>query len=135
MPHSDVRVARQLGPVRILLVEDEPIVRFVMAEALRDLAATVIEASTADEAWEYLTSGAAVDVVFTDHRLPGSLTGAQLARRIRQQFPALPVVVTSANFDEHETFEERVGKPYDIDEIATRLVQLATSARGKGTEL
>ena len=122
MPHSDVQVAGQSVPVRILLVEDEPVVRLVMAEVLRDLAATVIEAATADEAWEYLTSGGAADVVFTDHRLPGSLSGTDLAPFIRRQFPALPVVVTSANFDASDRIEDVVSKPYDIGEIATSLV-------------
>ena len=129
MPHSDVSMASQAAPVRILLVEDEPIIRFVLAEALRDLAATVIEATSADEAWEYLGSGAVVDVVFTDHQLPGSRTGAQLARLIRQQFPTLPVLVTSANFNDREYLEDIVRKPYDIGEVALRLLKLASTAR------
>src|SRR6478672_2472744 len=52
-------------PGCVLLVEDEPIVRFPIAEALRDLGVQVVEASTADEAWDHLESGSMVDVVFT----------------------------------------------------------------------
>ena len=57
------------GFPRILLVEDEPLIRFAMAEALRELGVSVVEAASADEAWQYLTAGAA-DLVFTDHQMP-----------------------------------------------------------------
>src|SRR4051812_13924993 len=82
-------------PGCVLLVEDEPIVRFPIAEALRDLGVQVVEASTADEAWDHLESGSVVDVVFTDHNLMGALTGTQLATRIAQKYPAVVTIVTS----------------------------------------
>ncbi len=66
---------------RILVVEDEPIIRLYIAEALREMGAVVIEAGTADEAWAFLTTGADVDLVFTDHRMPGAMSGAELATR------------------------------------------------------
>ena len=76
---------------RILIDDDEAVIRFAIGESLRDCGVEVIEAATADEAWDYLLSGAPVDAVFTDHRMPGSMSGAQLARRIADRFPNLPV--------------------------------------------
>jgi hypothetical protein len=59
-------------PGSILLVEDDPLVRFPIAEALRDLGISVVEAATADEAWEHLRVAAStVDLVFTDYNMPG----------------------------------------------------------------
>jgi len=110
---------------RILVVEDEPLIRFGIAEALRDLGASVVEASTADEAWDYLASGALVNVVFTDHRMPGSMSGSQLASRIRQEYPAVEIVLTSAVFDDREWTVPILAKPYDIARTAAALISLA----------
>ena len=94
MPQCGVESARQPVSARILVVEDEPLIRFAMAEALRELGVSVVEAASADEAWQYLTAGGSVDLVFTDHRMPGSMTGGQLATRIRREYPFLVVVVS-----------------------------------------
>jgi CheY-like chemotaxis protein len=56
MPQSRVERPR-LGVPRILVVEDEALIRFAIAEALRELGVSVMEAASADEAWQYLTAG------------------------------------------------------------------------------
>ena len=75
MPLSGIEMAPQPAHARILVVEDEPLIRFVIAEALRELGVSVVEAASADEAWQYLTAVGSADLVFTDHRMPGSMTG------------------------------------------------------------
>ena len=122
--------APQAAPARILVVEDDPLIRFAIAEALRDLGASVVEAATADEAWQYLTGGEPVDVIFTDYRMPGSMTGAELAVRVRGQFPALEVVVTSGGFCEWT--EPIKKKPYSLAKTANDLMQLALATKQKG---
>jgi CheY-like chemotaxis protein len=99
MPQSEVEPATRSGPARILVVEDQALIRFAIAEALRELGVSVVEAASGEEAWQYLTAGGSVDLVFSDHRMPGSITGGQLATRIRRQYPSL-VIVTSAYFDD-----------------------------------
>jgi CheY-like chemotaxis protein len=116
--------------IHILVVEDEPLIRFGIAEALRDLQASVVEAATADEAWDYLASGASVDVVFTDHRMPGSMTGSQLAARIARQYPAVKIVLTSAFLDDRAWKSTVVSKPYDLAKTAAALVTLARQNEG-----
>jgi two-component system, response regulator PdtaR len=113
-------------------VEDDPLIRFAIAEALRDLGVSVVEAATADEAWQYLTGGEPVDVIFTDYRMPGSMTGAELAVRVRRQFPALEVVVTSGDFEPCEWTEPIKKKPYSLTKTANDLIQLALAAKQKG---
>lgn len=113
----------------ILVVEDEPLIRMTISEALRELSACVIEAATADEAWDYLMSGGRADLVFTDHRMPGSMTGAQLARRVRERFPALRVILTSAFMDDEDWRDHFVPKPYDLFEVADDLVKIAAAER------
>jgi len=85
----------ELFSARILVVEDDVLVRAVGAEALRLAGFTVIEAATADEAWAYLRTGEAVDLVFSDIQMPGALTGVDLARLLRAIRPELPIILTS----------------------------------------
>jgi CheY-like chemotaxis protein len=51
---------------------------------------TVIEASGADEALSYFRGGGSVDLVFSDIYMPGSMTGLELARHIREAHPIFP---------------------------------------------
>ena len=115
--------------VVILIVEDEALIRFDMAETLREQAGvTVIEATTADEAWIYLLDHGPVDLVFTDHRMPGEMTGGQLAAKVLAKFPDTKVMVTSAHFDGHEWKGPVLRKPYDPTSIAGQLVRMARQA-------
>jgi CheY-like chemotaxis protein len=134
MPQTRAEMEPQAAAVRILVVEDEAFIRFAMAEALREKGVSVVEAASADEAWQYLTAGGSVDLVFTDHRMPGSMTGAQLAARITTQY-RIAVIVTSAFFNDLEWSEPIVVKPYDLFEIATKLVKEAMKIRQKESGL
>lgn len=79
----------------VLVVEDEILVRIVIAEELRDAGMRVIEVGSADEAMAHLRAGHKVDVVFTDIELPGSMNGFELARRLQADFPELKLLMTS----------------------------------------
>jgi CheY-like chemotaxis protein len=102
-----------------------------MAEALRELGVSVVEAASGDEAWQYLTAGGAADLVFTDHRMPGSMTGSQLAAWIRRHRPLLGVIVTSGYFDDREWGEPVLPKPYDLLKTAADLAELAMDGKQK----
>ncbi|WLG64868.1 response regulator [Pseudomonas sp. FP1762] len=81
----------------ILLVEDDEILRSVMAQAVELLGYTVIERTSADEALMALESAAAFSLVITDVRMPGKLDGLDLGKAIWFRWPCLPVVIMSGN--------------------------------------
>jgi two-component system, response regulator PdtaR len=113
--------AAQIDRARILLIEDEVLVRVAISDHLREAGFTVVEAATADVAWRFLKASGSVDLVFTDIETPGSLDGLQLARSIRAQFPSLPVVLTSGS-ERAGTYEGLgvfVAKPYRFERIAS----------------
>jgi CheY-like chemotaxis protein len=91
----------QQEPCTVLVVEDEPLVRLMVAEELRDSGMRVIEAGTADEALERLRAGNPVDFVFADIELPGSMNGLELARRVQIDFPNLKLLMTSSRAQGH----------------------------------
>lgn len=59
----------------ILIVEDDVILRFVLAEFLRDSGYVVLKARSGDEALDFLAQPNDVSLVFTDVHMPGSTDG------------------------------------------------------------
>jgi CheY-like chemotaxis protein len=84
----------------ILVVEDEILVRLMIAEELRGQDYNVVEAASADEARSVLQSGVKIDLVLTDIWMPGSIDGAGLVHLIRVERPALKVVLASGHHPE-----------------------------------
>lgn len=112
---------QQPGVAHVLVVEDDILVRVVLAEELRAVGFAVIEASSADDALAYIRAGGKVDLVFSDIQMPGVLDGRQLAAMIATDYPAIPVILTSgdAQLGASVTTELFVDKPYSIARIVT----------------
>lgn len=110
----------------VLIVEDDIVLRSLVATWLRDSDFRVVEASNAEEAVIVLTSGTAVDVVFADVNMPGEMNGVGLAHWVRQHHGDLPVLVTTGarerlNLSDKIPVEQFVPKPYLLEDIETRL--------------
>lgn len=82
----------------VLLVEDEPIIRELIAIALEDLGATVTSVETAQEGLE-MTSHSSFSMLLTDVRTPGTVDGLELARQVGRQQPDTRIVVMSGYHD------------------------------------
>jgi CheY-like chemotaxis protein len=106
-------------PARVLLVEDEVLLRNLVAEELRACGCRVIEAGRADEAIAYLEAGGGADLVFSDVQLPGAANGVDLARRLRELDGTLPVFLTSATATPGDAKGDWrfIPKPYDIPRL------------------
>jgi len=113
----NARQEEDLLPAHVLLVEDEALIRALLADELRVSGLTVVEAGTADEAWDYLTAGGRADLVFSDVTMPGSMDGVELAKRVRETYPQVKVIVTSGNPGPRNVAELGVflPKPYRLD--------------------
>jgi CheY-like chemotaxis protein len=117
----------------VLLVEDEPMVSEVVAEALMEQGFAVETAANAHDALRRLRSGSPIDILFTDVVLPGDMDGAALARRARELLPHLPVIYTSGRRQAIDGLVPVEGamfvpKPYDFLNLG-RLVQYLVVAR------
>lgn len=80
---------------RILVVEDEPLLRWSVAQALEASGNTVIEAADGSSAMWAIKHLPAADVVLLDYRLPDS-DGFSLLEDIRHLAPDTPVVMMTA---------------------------------------
>ena len=107
----------------VLVVEDEILVRIMVAEELRDAGMRVIEAGSADEAMAHLRAGNRVDFVFTDIELPGSMNGLELARRLRADFPEVKLLMTSGRLPAQAAASLRpfISKPYDTANVVAHI--------------
>lgn len=82
-------------PKEVLVVEDEPLVRMVAADALVERGIMAWEAGDADEALEVLEQRPMIGVVFTDVNMPGEMDGLGLAHEVSVARPDVKIIVTS----------------------------------------
>ncbi|MFE1601992.1 response regulator [Methylobacterium sp. ID0610] len=112
-----------LASCTILVVDDDPLVRIGTAAMLEDLGHVALEATSGAEALALLESRPGIDLVVTDHAMPG-MTGLDLARRLRAAHPALPVILATGFAElpsEGETPLPRLAKPFSQEELAMLL--------------
>ena len=115
----------------ILLVEDEPLIREIMAESLEDAGFEVIRASTGDEAISVIHDGRVnISALVTDFHMPGEADGADVAFCIRQKWPDMPVVIASGRPDimkaswKDENGYRLLQKPYGPRQLIGMLQEL-----------
>lgn len=113
-----------LLPVQVLVVEDETLIRMLVAEELIEAGYQVIEAGSALEALAYVEAGGKVDIVLTDIHMPGTLTGLDVAAFFRRFYPNVPVIVTSGNPGAIPPDFEFLPKPYTPLEAVGVVVRL-----------
>jgi CheY-like chemotaxis protein len=85
----------QPAKLRILVVEDEWLVRTAISQFLEAAGCRVIEAQNGEKAIEVLHNGDHINVVFTDIRLGGNVNGWDVAEASRANDPAIGVIYTS----------------------------------------
>jgi signal transduction histidine kinase len=105
----------------VLLVDDEELVRTATAEMLRELGHAVAEASGGPDALAQLAASR-VDVVITDYKMP-RMDGAELARRIGQRHPRLPVLLITGYTGPAEDAPDlpRLDKPFRRADLAAAI--------------
>jgi PAS domain S-box-containing protein len=110
----------------ILFVDDDPLIAMSTTEMLEDLGHRVIGASSARHALDILKSEQPIDLMVTDHVMPG-MTGIELAAKSREVRPSLPILLATGYADLSESASldlPRLAKPYHQDQLRDRLDQL-----------
>ena len=108
----------------ILVVEDEVLIRMVIADELRAQGFLVFEAATADQALSYFQAGVQVDLVLSDVEMPGSMNGVGLIQRLRAEAPNLPTVLTSGVSPAAHQADAFVSKPCDMRQVVALIARL-----------
>jgi two-component system, response regulator PdtaR len=114
----------QKSPACVLVVEDEILIRVLIADELRAEGFSVVEAATAEEALSYFQAGVQVDLVLSDIELPGAVNGIDLIRRLRARAPNLLTVLTSGHTPGVHEAEAFLPKPYDVRQAVALVATL-----------
>lgn len=113
----------------VLVVDDEPMVREIVAESLCDDGLQVTEAVSAEDALEIAGTKGAPEVLVTDVNLGPGMDGFGLAAEVRRRWPSAGVVITTGNpagigqrsFEENERF---LAKPFGPARLVTAVREL-----------
>jgi DNA-binding NtrC family response regulator len=127
--------------IRVLVVDDNEVFRRPLQRALEAAGFEVVAVSSAEDALEVLHAST-VDVLLTDHRLPG-MDGVQLITRIKATHPALAIIVMTAYGTIESAVEARragaddyLEKPFEVPDLLRALQwaldQQKSPARGRG---
>lgn len=110
----------------ILFVDDDPLIAMSTTEMLEDLGHHVIGVSSGLHALDILKSEQPIDLMMTDHVMPG-MTGLELAAATREMRPSLPILLATGYAELPEGAQldlPRLAKPYHQDQLRDRLDQL-----------
>jgi PAS domain S-box-containing protein len=110
----------------ILFVDDDPLIALSTTEMLEDLGHHVIGASSGLHALDIIRSDQPLDLMMTDHVMPG-MTGVELAAASREVRPSLPILLATGYAELPDGVQldlPRLAKPYHQDQLRDRLDQL-----------
>jgi PAS domain S-box-containing protein len=116
----------------VLLVEDNPQVREFAEGLLADLGCEVVASENGEEALERIASNG-IDLVLTDVVMPG-MSGVELARRIRQKRPDVPVLLATGYSDEIVKRGSEfavLAKPFGAADLSKAMTALLNEAEAK----
>jgi two-component system, NtrC family, response regulator AtoC len=135
---------REISPVtgkksaapRVLVVDDEALIRWSLSESLADVGYQVTEASDAASAVAEASDGVTFDAIVLDYRLPDS-NDLHLLARIRELQPTAAVVMMTA-FGTQEVTSGAielgayrvVAKPFDVHDMVNLVAQAHSTSRG-----
>ncbi len=113
--------------MKILLIEDDQLVRDVVIEMLRSLGHSVLAVADARTGLARLADGDAIDVVLTDLKMP-DVSGWEVVEVVKAQWPHLPVGIITGSpellAEQPERVEVVIRKPVRLDALGAALSKL-----------
>lgn len=143
--NRDGEDSRRHAGAKILVVEDDPLVRAYVTHCLRSLGYQSLAATDGAEALGKLGAVADIDMVITDAVMPGGVSGIELSDRAARLYPGVPVVLMSGYATESLQKKGRLrpntpflSKPFRREAlaelVAMNLSERAMEPRGAGEE-
>jgi len=116
---------------KVLIVDDSAEVAEVTSSLFEQLGYSTIYEDSADAALKLLAGGTAVDLVFSDIVMPGSIDGIGLAAEVRSRYPTLPVLLTTGYSEVLQTAPSSLKilrKPFDAAALKNFVQELAEAS-------
>jgi len=119
-----------VGGMSIMIVEDEPLIRFNLADFFEEAGFIVFEAEHADEAIAVMRRQPGIRIVVTDVNMPGSMDGLKLAHYISDRYPPTLLFVTSGAVNPTDADlppdSHFLPKPFDPNNLLRTIERLAS---------
>ena len=110
---------------KVLVVEDEMVLRMRAVDMVEDAGFTAVEAINADEALAILESRSDISLLFSDIQMPGSIDGLKLAHAVHDRWPSIKIILVSGLVkvsDEDRPSDSRFfGKPLAVKQMIAEL--------------
>jgi DNA-binding response OmpR family regulator len=117
---------------RVLVVEDDFLIRMTLTDALESDGFVVIEAESGEAALVQLRADPSIRLLMTDMQLSGGLDGRALAKAVRAENPHIPIIYMTGRPDRVDVIdagrEVIIGKPYLPSEICAAARRLLAQA-------
>jgi two-component sensor histidine kinase/DNA-binding response OmpR family regulator len=115
-------------PPKVLVVEDEMMLRMRAVDIVEDAGFISIEAVNADEALAILESRSDIDLLFTDIQMPGSMDGLKLAHAVHERWPSIKIILVSGKLtptDAEKPIHSRFfGKPLEMKQMIAEMQEM-----------
>ncbi|MXO71590.1 PAS domain-containing sensor histidine kinase [Alteraurantiacibacter buctensis] len=142
--HGEAAVAEQpqaqaiepvsAGTRRVLVIDDEPLIRMLVVESLEEAGFTCLEAGDGPNGLAVLEQNKDIEVLVTDVGLPGGLNGRQVADRARELYPELKVLFVTGYAENAALNHGHIGpgtrvltKPFAVNDLVARVNGLLES--------
>jgi DNA-binding NtrC family response regulator len=113
---------------KVLVVEDEMMLRMRAVNIVEDAGFTPIEAVNADEALAILESRSDIELLFTDIQMPGSMDGLKLAHAVHERWPSIKIILVSGKLTpteaEKPTHSRFFGKPLEVKQMIAEMQEM-----------
>src|SRR5271169_4081410 len=115
-------------PPKVLVVEDEMMLRMRAVDIVEDAGFTPIEAVNADEALVILESRSDIELLFTDIQMPGSMDGLKLAHAVHERWPSIKIILVSGKLTlteaEKPIHSRFFGKPLEVKQMIAEIQEM-----------
>ena len=121
-----------IDETKVLVVEDDLLIRMATVISLEDAGFAVFEAANFNEAMALLKSKPLIQAIFTDIDMLPGLNGLELAMAVRRRWPAIKIMITSGHRHIQNEDLPVIGrffrKPYDPKLVANALREMTSAA-------
>jgi two-component sensor histidine kinase/CheY-like chemotaxis protein len=115
-------------PPKVLVVEDEMMLRMRAVDIVEDAGFTPIEAVNADDALAILESRSDIELLFTDIQMPGSMDGLKLAYAVHERWPSIKIILVSGKLTlteaEKPIHSRFFGKPLEVKQMIAEIQEM-----------
>ena len=119
---------------KVLVVEDEMVLRMRAVDIVEDAGFYPVEAVNADEAISILESRSDISLLFTDIQMPGSMDGLKLAHAVHERWPAIKIILVSGRVTPTDAEKPKdshfFGKPLGVEQMIAELQSMVGAGEG-----